>query len=84
MLQDGDDTAANFIKFKCDPVFKGHSKEIYVDSGVGQWGGYGLYSNSCDPYHAVCGIQTRVEAYQGSGDDTGLNDVRLFCCEYAL
>ncbi|KYF90592.1 hypothetical protein BE17_39470 [Sorangium cellulosum] len=29
---------------------------------------------------AVCGLETRIEARQGDGDDTGLNDMRVACC----
>ncbi|KAK2827581.1 hypothetical protein Q7C36_018507 [Tachysurus vachellii] len=69
-----DDTAANNIKFKCSE----NDAEI---KGAGMsWGDWGSWSDSCTGT-GICGIQTMVEEPKGVGDDTALNDVRLYCCE---
>ncbi|KAJ6654771.1 hypothetical protein lerEdw1_006557 [Lerista edwardsae] len=66
-----DDTAVNNIKFKCP--------DDYVLTGVGhEWGEFGDWSADCTR-GTICGIQTKVEPRQ-IVDDTGLNDVKLFCC----
>ncbi|CAI9549537.1 unnamed protein product, partial [Staurois parvus] len=69
---DGDDTAANNIMFQCS------DQKILVGNG-GAWGTYGQWSDVCR--NGICGIRTRVEAPQGSGDDTALNDVKFRCCD---
>jgi hypothetical protein len=34
----------------------------------------------CTAGYPICGILTLIESYQGSGDDTGLNNVKFDCC----
>ncbi|KAK7143012.1 hypothetical protein R3I93_014235 [Phoxinus phoxinus] len=69
----GDDTAANNIRFTCTggAVLEGDSTD---------WGDWGEKSLTCEG-KGICGLQTRVEGRQGRGDDTALNDVRMFCCD---
>ena len=57
---------------------EGHVR--YPGNGYGYWGSYGSWSESCAANTAVCGIRTKIEAPQGRGDDTALNDIELFCC----
>ncbi|XP_042316951.1 vitelline membrane outer layer protein 1-like [Sceloporus undulatus] len=68
-----DDSAADNIRFNCDEgyVLTGQSRE---------WGSFGKWSPSCI-VGAICGIQTKVQLEKGTGDDTGLNDVKFFCCD---
>ncbi|NWV19374.1 VMO1 protein, partial [Origma solitaria] len=42
----------------------------------GSWGGW---SPPCPTFCGVCGVRTRVEP-SDSSDNSGLNDVRLYCC----
>ncbi|KAL3881707.1 hypothetical protein ACJMK2_028108 [Sinanodonta woodiana] len=77
-----DDTAANYVKFMCrDLKSDRHQYELVHPPGHENWGDYGGWSESCPVNSAICGIQTRVEGPQRGGDDTGLNDVKFFCCE---
>ncbi|EMP39550.1 Vitelline membrane outer layer protein 1 [Chelonia mydas] len=66
-----DDTAADNIEFVCtDGVeLKGHGR---------CWGKWGPQSRSCGQ-RGICTIATKVEAPQGKGDDTALNDVYFKC-----
>ncbi|XP_071162937.1 vitelline membrane outer layer protein 1-like [Mytilus edulis] len=75
-----DDTAANFAKFKCRDLDVEPEYDLAHPPGHGEWGSYGAWSQSCPLSSAICGIQTRVESPQGSGDDTALNDVKFYCC----
>ncbi|XP_068128164.1 vitelline membrane outer layer protein 1 homolog [Hyperolius riggenbachi] len=70
-IGDGDDTAANNIMFQCS--------DYTVLRGYGErWGTFGPWSDIC--HEGICGIRTKLEAPQGNGDDTALNDVRFLCC----
>lgn len=82
MLQSGDDTTANAIKFTCGSLDSSFTYLLEIpQTGSITWGTYGGFSESCGQGDAVCGIQTKVEGDQGSfSDDTALNDVRLYCC----
>ncbi|XP_059381393.1 vitelline membrane outer layer protein 1-like [Carassius carassius] len=68
----GDDTAANNIMFRCTQEY------LYGDGTL--WGKWGDWSQMCRG-KGICGIKTRIEKPQGSGDDTALNDVLMFCCD---
>ncbi|KAF4098992.1 hypothetical protein G5714_021022 [Onychostoma macrolepis] len=68
----GDDTAANNIRFKC-------SRGSFLLGDGTHWGDWGDWSQTCKR-KGICGIKTRVEGPRGIGDDTALNDVRMFCC----
>ena len=70
-----DNTAANNVAFRCS-----NGREL---SGRGNTKGeWGEWSAECA--EGICGIETRVRAFGGSGvDDTALNDVRFTCCASA-
>ncbi|XP_044856386.1 mucin-2-like [Mauremys mutica] len=67
-----DDTAANNIEFVCTggAELRGHG---------GRRGKWGPQSRSCRR-RGICTIATKVQAPQGKGDDTALNDVYFRCC----
>ena len=54
----------------------GYARPVNYNGGWGSWGGWDM----CTGDRLICGIQSRIEGSQGGGDDTGLNAVRLICC----
>jgi hypothetical protein len=51
-------------------------------TGIGNsWGTWGNRV-SCPEGSYICVIKTRVEAYQGKGDDTALNEATFYCCTF--
>uniref|UniRef100_A0A8B9NAG8 Vitelline membrane outer layer 1 homolog n=1 Tax=Accipiter nisus TaxID=211598 RepID=A0A8B9NAG8_9AVES len=68
-----DDTAANNLDITC-------SDGTVLEGQGGPAGVWGNWSASCPFGWGICGLQTRVEPPQRGGDDTGLNDVKFFCC----
>ncbi|KAL2104241.1 hypothetical protein ACEWY4_001109 [Coilia grayii] len=69
----GDDTAANNIRFGCTDgsIIEGYGLD---------WGDWGYWSGKCST--GICSMMTRLEAQLDNGDDTALNDVQMFCCPY--
>ncbi|XP_026091155.1 vitelline membrane outer layer protein 1-like [Carassius auratus] len=68
-----DDTAVNNIRFNCT------EGSLLLGDGTdkGEWGDW---SSSCQG-RGMCGIMTRIEEKLKFGDDTALNDARMFCCD---
>ncbi|MCX4244783.1 M57 family metalloprotease [Paraliomyxa miuraensis] len=68
-----DDTAANDVQFGCS-----QGETIHAPGGQG-WGSWNSWKQ-CPSGTAVCGLRSRVESYQGDGDDTAMNGLDLKCC----
>ena len=71
----GDDTAANQVTLK---AASGLWSTPTANTGWGTWGS----ERSCPAGSAFCGVNTRVEGQQGTGDDTALNGVAIACCAF--
>jgi hypothetical protein len=73
----GDDTAANNVHLTCS--YNGSGQDIVNPGPTTNWGTwYG--TPKCPSGYSVCGTMNRIEAQQGSGDDSALNGVALLCC----
>ncbi|CAG2240003.1 unnamed protein product [Mytilus edulis] len=76
----GDNSAANYIRFKCRELDSPSSATTLGTSGL--WGDYGAWSEYCAVGSAICGLKVRIQLPQGVIiDDTALNDVQFFCCK---
>jgi hypothetical protein len=73
----GDNTAANAIELT--PLSGTPAKP----GGQRSWGTWDPFTHRCPIGTAICGINARVEAGQGIGDDTALNEVTVACCSFA-
>jgi len=71
----GDDTAANIAALKSI-----NGVWIQPDANT-SWGSWNS-ETACPSGSAICGINTRVESTQGSGDDTALNGIAFACCSF--
>ncbi len=69
----GDDTGAVDAEFFCQ---EGQSLGGDIHLPWGEW----TERRSCPAGMAICGLVTKVQGSQGSGDDTALNDVIFSCC----
>lgn len=69
----GDDTGGVDAEFRCE---NGDILSSDYKLGWGNWSSW----KTCPPASAICGIKTKVEGNQGSGDDTALNDAEFTCC----
>ena len=80
----GDDSATNNIQLVCrGPGLNGDVTEYVTGDGDYYSGAvWGSYSEICPPGQAVSAIQTKYESDQGSGDDTAIGDVRMYCGEF--
>ena len=72
-----DDTAANKLWL----YYNGHE----FGSGHDNYWGVKQGKQSCGEDQLICGLQTRVESFQGGGDtggdDTEFNGIKLICCD---
>ncbi|NWI48570.1 VMO1 protein, partial [Picathartes gymnocephalus] len=48
-----------------------------TNASTGTWGDW---SPRCPRSWGVCGIQSRLQPPQDGGDETALNDLKLYCC----
>ncbi|XP_045182514.2 vitelline membrane outer layer protein 1-like [Mercenaria mercenaria] len=81
-LGGGDDTGANYVKFKCrDFAAATTPYELAAPPGHGLYGRTGSWSDTCPQNSAICGLRTRVERPLDHGDDTALDNVEFYCCE---
>ena len=72
----GDDTAAN------DVAMRGLMETTFnTPPWATPWGTWGQVA-WCPTGTAICGVNTRMEAPQGVGDDTALNGVAFACCNF--
>ncbi|XP_016160910.1 PREDICTED: vitelline membrane outer layer protein 1 homolog [Ficedula albicollis] len=67
-----DDTGATDMAVMC-------SEGSVLEGGGLASGDWGDWSQSCAMACGICGIRSRVEPNE-SGDNSGLNDVKLYCC----
>eukprot|EP00091_Calanus_sinicus_P008241 TRINITY_DN20059_c0_g1_i1.p1 TRINITY_DN20059_c0_g1~~TRINITY_DN20059_c0_g1_i1.p1 ORF type:complete len:101 (+),score=8.94 TRINITY_DN20059_c0_g1_i1:128-430(+) len=60
-------------------LFRGIMAVQLSFNGKGKWGSFGTRATFCPDGSFVYGYRVRSEAPQGSGDDTALNDIELYC-----
>merc|ERR1711974_212036 len=68
----GDCTSATDLDLRCNGRWMGIASPT-------RWGNWN--SGYCPSGYVICGLSTRVERKQGSGDDTALNGVKFKCCK---
>jgi pimeloyl-ACP methyl ester carboxylesterase len=71
----GDDTALNAVRLHCAGPNATYPSVVAHDGWYGSW----YPSAMCSGTSYLSGAALRLEGSQGSGDDTGANDVRFRC-----
>jgi len=71
----GDDTAANAVQLEAK------NSSLVTPNASTAFGNWGTLQ-ACPAGFAVCGVETKVEGNQGSGDDTSLNGIAFTCCSF--
>ena len=70
----GDDTALNSVALLCS------DHKVLYPRNEAPWGNHPSSFSQCRARTSVCGFRQKVESNQGSGDDTALNAIQLYCC----
>ena len=70
-----DDVSANCLELMCSVDHLPRNTGTCLENGD-TWEPW----LRCPEGQGICGLQTTVEAPQGGGDDTALNNIRLYCC----
>ncbi|XP_060936554.1 vitelline membrane outer layer protein 1 homolog isoform X2 [Limanda limanda] len=60
-------------------AFRPYTSVLTVPNGA-PWGTW-TWPDMCPPHFFAVGFSTRVEAKQGSGDDSAMNGIRLICAK---
>ncbi|CAF3358010.1 unnamed protein product, partial [Rotaria sp. Silwood2] len=77
---DDDDTTANGFKTRCWNGKAGSYSNVYVEGrSSGPWGKW-KDEAACPEGSAICGISSKYEKSQDSGDDTAMNGAFFKCC----
>ncbi|KAE9545905.1 hypothetical protein FO519_010883 [Halicephalobus sp. NKZ332] len=73
-----DDVAADNFSAACGFPIGSRTPSTWIEGNTPGWGHW-TGNQFCPDGYVVRGIQTQVEGYQRSGDDTSLNNVKLAC-----
>ena len=73
----GDDMALCNVRLWCKNPITGTEKrhEPQAPTIANGW----TDRKKCPMFHGIAGVQLKIEEYQGRGDDTMLNKIKLFC-----
>jgi hypothetical protein len=74
-----DDLGTTGLRMGCRPYGSSVNTPDIAMEELDPWGGWFSPSAQCSGDGAIMGLITRIEAAQGDGDDTALNDVKFYC-----
>ena len=77
-IKGNDDTGGNGFWLYCNGIDDNPASISYAIGGTGEWSKQ-FKTDSCEKGDYLFGIQINSEEYQHKGDDTTLNNVRLWC-----
>lgn len=80
----GDSFAAEELAQIKEEVFKKRESNSGVLTDVKGGMSWGAWRGAtyCPDNHYVCGVNQKVEGSRGSGDDTAVTDLRIYCCQF--
>lgn len=80
----GDDTSANYVKFKCGSYDGSTLYEISVPPGYGEFGNYTEWTNPCPSQSAICGMAVHLQPNQTgtpNADNVAVTAIGIYCCD---